>query len=140
QRWRMQVVVIEADCTDDLEPGRVVLLQLREATGNGAQATGRRDVGIAAAVKRAHVILKRINPERDRVAPVADIKPCRIVDVDAEGIERIAALVADTARDVVTGAAVAAKGRATGAVMKGLGLVVVGTVAVQRHTPVPEIV
>src|SRR5206468_6896127 len=121
-----------------LEPGGIVLLQLRESAGNGAQAAGRGDVGIAPAIARSHVILKRIYPERNSVSPVADIEPGRIVDVDPERIEHVAPLVADAARNVVAGIAGAAKGRPAGAVMICLGLVVVGTIAVERHIPVPE--
>ena len=103
----MQIVAVIADRADDFEPGRVVLLQLGEAAGNGPQAAWRGDVGITAAVGGFYVILKRIDAERDRVAPVADIEPRGIVDVDSERIEYIAALVADAAGNVVAEAAAA---------------------------------
>ncbi len=85
-------------------------------------------------------VLERVAADRDRVEPVADPEARGVVDVDAEGIEHIAALVPDTARDVVAGTAGAAKRRTGRGVVIGLGLVVVGAVTVDRGVPVEPVV
>ncbi len=138
---RVQVVAIVANRTDDLEPGRVIVLQLHEAAGDGPLAAWGRDVGVSAAVECLHIVLKRIEPIGQSVAPVADIETSRVVDVDPDRVEQIAAPVADAARDVVADVARTTKGGSAGRVVIGLDLIVVGPVAIQRRVPVePHVV
>ena len=137
----VQIVAIVTDGADGFEPGRVVLLQLNEAAGNGANAARCGDVRVAARIRRHHVVAERIEPVGHRVAPVADVEARGVIDVDAQCIERVAAAVANAARNVVAGIAERADAAAGGdAVVVGLDLVVLGPVGVDGRVPVEQIV
>src|SRR5262249_38462968 len=138
---RVEVIAVVADRADDLQPGRIVLLQLHEAAGDRPPPAWRRDVRIAAAVERAHIVLERIDTIGQRVADATDIETGRVVDINADRVEQIAAAVADAARDIVAGIAEAAYATACGdAIVVGLELIVVGAIAIKRGSPVEPVV
>lgn len=133
--------MIVARSPDDFEPARIIALQLHETAGNRPLAARRRDVGVAALIRGRDMVAEGVETVGHGVAPLADREARGVVDVDAIGVEQIAAPVADAAGDVVSRIEQRADSAAGGdAVVVGLDLVVVGPVAVECRVPVEQIV
>ncbi len=138
-REGFELVIVVADRAYDLEPGRIIHLPLREAAGHRAHAAGCCDVRVAPGVRRGDVILKAIGAKGDRVTQLTEVETRRVVNVEAEGVEHVAARITDAARYVVAG-------RLTDAALRGaaqvgdLPLVVVGLVPIDTGVPVEQFV
>ena len=122
--------MVVAQGADDFEPACIVVLELNEATGNGAPSAWRRDIGISAGIGRSNVVVEGVDTIGDRIAPITDVEARRVIDVDADRIEHIATLVAYAAGDVVAGSAGTAIGGAAAGIVIGLGLIVVDAIGV----------
>ena len=139
-RRRVQLIVVVADRTDHLQQRGIVGLPLNERAGHRALAAGGGLVGVAALVEGRNVVAETVTAVSHGMTPVAGFKAGRVVNIETESVDQIAALIADAAGNAVARLTAGAVAGGQCGVVQRLDLLAVGPIPVDLRIPVENLI